>query len=86
MERQVALITGAAQRIGAWLAQGLAPTMGYAVAIHCRHSIEAAHALGRDIRPLSGQCAIFQADLSSASACAELIDEVNCNISEDQTF
>ena len=78
MERQVALITGAAQRIGAWLAQGLATTMGYAVAIHCRHSIEAAHALRRDILAEGGQCAIFQADLSSASACAELIDEVNC--------
>jgi len=59
----VALLTGAARRIGAAIARHL-HARGYALALHCRHSRAKAEALAREldaIRP--GSTLVVQADL-----------------------
>ncbi len=50
---EVALVTGASKRIGRVIAERLARD-GYAVAIHCGHSRDAAEAVVASIRPRAG--------------------------------
>lgn len=60
---RVVLITGAARRVGAALARGLAAD-GWSVAIHHRGGAEDAQALAADIRADGGRAETFQADLA----------------------
>jgi NAD(P)-dependent dehydrogenase (short-subunit alcohol dehydrogenase family) len=71
---KTALVTGAARRIGAGLAEELA-AMGYAVAIHHRSGADEASALAARIEAAGGRAAAIHADLSTPEACAALIEE-----------
>jgi NAD(P)-dependent dehydrogenase (short-subunit alcohol dehydrogenase family) len=64
---ETALVTGAAKRIGRAIAGRLARE-GYAVAIHCHCSSEAAEAVAASIRSAGGRATVVQADLAEAGA------------------
>ena len=69
---KVALITGAARRIGASITKELRGA-GWRVLIHCRGSVDAAHALATEreaTRPQSTH--VLQADLADARALQQL--------------
>ena len=66
MQGKVVLITGAARRVGAALAKGLAAD-GWSVAIHYRHAAEEAEALAKEIATSGGVAKTFKADLSDKS-------------------
>ena len=68
----VALVTGAADRIGATLARRLAAE-GYAVIVHHRGSVDKAQAVVGDITDAGGRAALVQADLASRPERAGLI-------------
>lgn len=75
MKLPIALVTGAARRIGAEIARFLHQN-GYQVIIHCNHSQADAESLAlslNNIRPKSAYVAV--ADLSSREGCAELIEK-----------
>ena len=71
---KTALVTGAARRIGAGLAEELA-AMGYAVAIHHRSGADEARALAARIEAGGGRAVAIHADLSTPEACAALLAE-----------
>jgi NAD(P)-dependent dehydrogenase (short-subunit alcohol dehydrogenase family) len=71
-DQRVALITGAADRIGASMARALG-TAGFAVVIHYRNSAERAEILAAEIAVTGGRAAIVQADLTDRVERAELI-------------
>jgi len=64
---KTALVTGAAKRIGRAIAERLARE-GYAVAIHCHCSSEAAEAVAASIRSAGRRATVVQADLAEAGA------------------
>lgn len=68
---RVALVTGAGRRIGAAIAREL-DRAGYSVAVHYRHSGEAAGHLVAELD--RGQA--FQADLADTAACEALVASV----------
>lgn len=71
MSGRVALVTGAARRIGRAIAVRLARA-GCRVAIHCHHSLDDAEDTAAECRRLAGDAAVFAADLSDAASCASL--------------
>lgn len=72
----VALVTGAARRIGAATARRLHAD-GYALAIHCQHSRAEAEALAAELNALRpDSAAVFVADLRVAGAPATLVAAV----------
>ncbi|WP_265515533.1 SDR family oxidoreductase [Nitratireductor luteus] len=71
---KVALITGGARRIGAALTRDLA-AHGFAVAIHCDHSIREADDLAREIEEDGGRAAVLQADLADSNAVSALVGQ-----------
>ena len=73
MQRRV-LVTGAARRIGAAIAQGLA-ARGWAVAIHHHQSPDAAQALARTLRSQGATAAVVTADLGDPHGPAALLAE-----------
>jgi len=89
----VALVTGAARRIGAAIARHL-HARGYALALHCRHSRAEAEALARELdahRP--GSTLILQADLVDverlpglASATVERFGRLDALINNASSF
>lgn len=75
MTQPVALITGAARRIGATIARQLW-LQGYRVIIHCHHSTEAAGLLADELNELKPDSArVLQADLNSSQQVSELADQ-----------
>jgi len=75
-DRPVALITGGAQRVGAVVARTL-HAAGYDLALHYRHSSDAAEALARELEQQRGDSVLLlQADLAELSAVPELIDRL----------
>lgn len=62
----VALITGAARRVGAVIARRLAKE-GYAVVIHANASLDDAEALAAQLRQQGAKTAVIAADLAQAS-------------------
>lgn len=71
----VALITGAARRVGAGLARELAAA-GWGVAIHHRGGADDAARLAEDIRAAGGTAHVFQADLTIEADRRRLIADV----------
>ena len=71
---KVALVTGAAQRIGRAIAADLAAN-GYAVAIHYRRSREPAEALAGEIRAAGGRAATVAGDLADLGTVAAIMTE-----------
>ena len=71
-EPRIALITGAAVRIGRALALDLA-AQGWGVGLHCRGSVGQAEELAGQIRAAGGKAAVLQADLTDAAALPRLV-------------
>jgi pteridine reductase len=71
--RPVALVTGAARRLGAAIARKLHAT-GYDVSLHYRHSAEEMHALVADLNATRANSAVaWSADLSEYDRLPELV-------------
>lgn len=73
--RPVALVTGAARRLGREIALGLARS-GWDVAVHYRRSAHEAHETVAELQALGAQAVCFEADLALESACDRLLDAV----------
>ena len=73
--RRVALVTGAAQRIGREIALHLA-AQGWDIAVHCRSSREAAVSTVAELRELGADAEVFVADLADEAACVALVPAV----------
>jgi pteridine reductase len=77
LENHVALITGAARRIGAAIARTL-HAQGANVAIHYRESGEAANAVAADLNAMrADSAATFAADLTDLASLNHLVDDVS---------
>jgi NAD(P)-dependent dehydrogenase (short-subunit alcohol dehydrogenase family) len=74
MAPAIALITGAAQRIGRALALDLA-RHGWAIALHCNASTAEAEALAMTLRNQGSSIAVLPADLSNIQAVERLIPQ-----------
>lgn len=70
---KVGLITGAAQRIGAVMAEHLG-AKGWSLALHYRGSREQAEATARRVRDAGGQATLVQADLAIEAEVRPLIE------------
>lgn len=71
----VVLVTGAARRIGAGIARHL-HALGCSVVLHYRHSADDARQLAASLNRSRADSALaIAADLSSAHACARVVDE-----------
>jgi pteridine reductase len=70
---KIALVTGAARRIGRAIALELA-SLGANIAVHYRESGEDAKALCRDLEALGVTCWLFQADFREREGYEDLID------------
>jgi NAD(P)-dependent dehydrogenase (short-subunit alcohol dehydrogenase family) len=71
---KVALVTGAARRLGREIALTLA-RQGWDIAVHCRASLDEAQATADDIRALGRRACVLQADLSDEAACRTLVPQ-----------
>jgi len=71
-ERPVALVTGAARRVGAAIARTLS-TAGYAVVLHVNASRVEADMLALELRERGGQTKVVHADLATAAGRDGLI-------------
>jgi NAD(P)-dependent dehydrogenase (short-subunit alcohol dehydrogenase family) len=69
---RVALVTGAAKRLGREIALTLA-RQGWDVAVHCRASRAEAEATAADITALGQRAVVLGADLSDEAACRALL-------------
>ncbi len=72
-------MTGGAQRLGRAIALALAGE-GYAVAIHCRDSKDAATTLAAEIQALGGQAAVVAADLAREDETSALVSTATAAI------
>jgi NAD(P)-dependent dehydrogenase (short-subunit alcohol dehydrogenase family) len=70
--RPVALVTGAAHRVGRALAVGLASN-GYDIALHFHASASKVDEAVKAIEHAGGSCQVFQADLRTAEAPVKLV-------------
>lgn len=73
--RPVVLVTGSAQRIGRAIAVELARA-GWRVAVHYRHSADAAHETVAALRAAGAEAAAFAADLADEAQCEALVPAV----------
>ena len=74
MTENIALVTGAAKRIGRSIVEQLAAS-GWSVCIHCNRSRSEADALASAIRESGGRAAVVQADLGDIDAVRRIIPE-----------
>ena len=72
--RPVALVTGAAHRVGKALAVGLASS-GYDIALHFHSSASKVDEAVDEIREAGGQATLFRADLTAPDAPTQLVRE-----------
>ncbi|MBI9047803.1 MAG: SDR family oxidoreductase [Anaerolineaceae bacterium] len=70
------LITGAARRIGAFLAKELAK-QNYNIVLHYGSSVREAKLVAQDIRDDGGTCHMIQADLSDIKSCEKIFDDLD---------
>jgi pteridine reductase len=73
--RPIALVTGAAHRVGKALAVGLAGS-GYDIALHFHASAGKGEGAVSEIARAGGRATLFQADLTSGDAPAQLVRDV----------
>lgn len=73
------LVTGGAKRIGRAIVENMAAN-GYAVAIHCNHSTEAANELAASIEHNGGRASVVQADLTKMDEVASLLPQAIAKI------
>lgn len=66
------LITGAAKRLGAVMAEAMA-VAGFDVAIHCHRSLDAAGALAQRIEAMGRRATVVQADLAVEAEAAGVV-------------
>ncbi|BBE72743.1 3-oxoacyl-[acyl-carrier-protein] reductase FabG [Pleomorphomonas sp. SM30] len=78
-ERGVAVVTGAARRIGRAIALDLA-AHGHAVAVHCNASREEAEEVAEEIRHGQGRAMVVTADLADPAAVARVMAEVEAGL------
>lgn len=71
----VAFVSGASRGIGRAIARRLAGD-GYAVAIHCRESMDEAVSLREEILQHGGRAAVFACDVSDAIAVRKMAEQV----------
>ena len=76
-----ALVTGGAVRLGRTLALTMA-RLGFAVAIHCRCSTEAAAALAQKIIEGGGHAVVVEADLADAAAARTLVGRAEATLGQ----
>ncbi len=76
---KVALVTGAAKRIGRHIALALAQR-GWDVVVHFGHSEEEARATVRDIEQLGRRAAAVQCDLADEQAVNALLAKASCEL------
>ena len=69
---RAALVTGAARRVGRAIALDLARE-GWAVAVHCHESREAAEDTAREIEAAGGRAVVLPADLAREAEAADLV-------------
>ena len=74
-KRPVALVTGAAHRVGKALAAGLAGN-GYDIALHFHASAAKVEGAVSEIAGAGGRATLFQADLTTGDAPAQLVRDV----------
>ncbi len=72
---KVALVTGAARRLGRCIAMALAGR-GAHIAVHCGHSIDDARKTADDIRRPGVRVEVFRADLAEPEQIDELFEQV----------
>ena len=89
---RIALVTGAAKRIGRAIALTLAKD-GWQVAIHYNRSIDEADALRQEIEAAGGRAATVRADLSDpeetaslVKACCDALGPPNCLVNNASLF
>jgi NAD(P)-dependent dehydrogenase (short-subunit alcohol dehydrogenase family) len=70
----VALVTGAARRIGREIALHLA-AQGWDLAVHCHRSVAEAEATAAQCRAQGAQAAVLVADLADEAACNALVPQ-----------
>ena len=75
MMDKVALVTGASRGIGRAIALQLARD-GYAVAVHCHHSVELAKRVCDEITSFGGRAAVFACDISDSNAVNDMIENI----------
>jgi NAD(P)-dependent dehydrogenase (short-subunit alcohol dehydrogenase family) len=73
--RPVALVTGAARRIGREIALALGAA-GWDLALHCHHSFADAEATAAEVQALGVRAEVLQADLADAAGCEALVPAV----------
>ena len=73
--RPLALVTGAARRIGREIALDLA-AHGWDIAVHCRGSFSEAEATAAAAQAAGASAEVFQADLADAASCETLVPAV----------
>ncbi len=71
-----ALVTGAGKRIGREIALHLA-RCGWDVAIHCRHSVDEAEEVAKEIHNIGRRTAIVLADFANAEEVSTLIERAS---------
>jgi pteridine reductase len=72
----LAIVTGAAQRIGGAIALGLA-AKGYAIGLHYHHSAAAAQETAREIEKLGAAAILLPADLTDEAQIVEMFRRVD---------
>ncbi len=89
---RVALVTGAARRLGREIALDLA-RHGWDIALHFRHSAAEAHDTAAELRDLGVRVHLLQADLADEAECRALLplavaalDQVDAVINSASTF
>ena len=71
---RVALVTGAARRLGRHIAVGLARA-GWDIVVHCRESVDEARHTVDDVRAAGRRAVVVRADLADESQVLALFDE-----------
>ena len=89
---RVALVTGAARRLGREVALTLAQ-QGWDVAVHCRHSRDEADQTAADIRALGRRATVLQAELADEAqargllpAAVAVLGQVDAVVNSASTF
>ena len=72
---RVALVTGGAKRVGRTIALALAEA-GFAVAVHCRHSLADAQATAREVEARGVRSMVIPCDLADETAVQRLLPSV----------